>query len=187
MLTNFLFTLALVSQLGGSSSNAINGDWQLGEFKAPAGFRVIPEELVIDIDHAGSYKFQVEIANFTNQAVTFDVVYCPQNIKLSGLRGRSISKKDNGKFTATLEVSEEDWQSLVAEAGKQNKTDPMTGEAISKPNPGRADAVTKIGAVILDTKGREIGAIDIPVFIKHHTEPGYKKAEPAFDSQNKEM
>jgi len=187
MLTNFLFSLLLVGQMGSSGYDAVNGDWNLGEFQAPAGFRVIPEELVIDVDKAGSYKFQVEIANYTNGEVNFDVYYCPENIKLSGLRGKSIGRKTDGKFTATLEVSDGDWQGLLDEAMKQNKRDPVTGEVKSKPSPGRADAITKIGAMIRDSKGNEIGVMEIPVFIRHLTEPGSKKAEQAIDSQNKEM
>jgi hypothetical protein len=181
MLTNFLFTLALVSQLAGSSSGDIYSGWELGKSKIPNGFRVIPEELIINIDKAGVYKFEVEISNFTNQDVNFDVIYCPDNIKLSGLRGRSMGNKDNGKFTATMEVSEEDWQSLVKAAKAHNLGDGLNSDVHVKRNPEQADAITKIGAVIRDSNGNEIGNLDIPVFIRHLTDPKDRKPEPLRD------
>jgi hypothetical protein len=184
MLTNFLFTLALVSQLGASSSGDILSGWELGQSKIPNGFRVIPQELVINVDKAGTYKFEVEIDNFTNQDVNFDVIYCPDNIKLSGLRSRSLGDKDKAKFTATMEVSEEDWKSLVTEAKASNQEAQMGSEAHVKRNPDQADAITKIGAIIRDSKGNEIGAMDIPVFIRHITEPSKQNEGSRFNTNS---
>jgi hypothetical protein len=182
MLTNFLFTLALVSQIG-SSGDILSG-WELGQSRIPNGFRVIPQELVINVDKAGEYKFEVEIDNFTNLDVNFDVIYCPEDIKLLGLRGKSMGPKDNGKFTATMEVTEDEWREMVAASKVPSQGDQAGSDVHVKRDPDQADAITKIGAIIRDSKGNEIGALDIPIFIRHITEPNKQNNKSRVNSNS---